>query len=146
MSLSLTPFQQQYQNLKGNMNLWNTLNTVQQQLQQIQSYVNSLATGSNTYNITGGTQGSKQMVLSSGSLHVTPLVAASIGGLLLMVIDEDGTGGYQPIWDSSFFGPDVTNLRITTANTRSLFWFAGVLRGAGYVWAEVSCIQGMPIP
>lgn len=121
MSATFRPFQNLYQGLKSNINLFNSLDRIHGNLQSLTQAVDAINTGTTSI-IT--------QTLTADAVITTSLVA-SAAALLIVILTQDATGGRTITFDTMF--SNCSNQIATDPNTVSTFLFVG----NGIQWVQV---------
>ena len=117
-SINFQPFQQLYQGLKKNINLFNTLDRIHQYLQDACDGVDAINAGSApNITITGSVTVASYTLTSSLGINITPT-----SSFLLVILTQDATGGHITTFSSATFMFPPTGLS-TKAGTVSYILF-----------------------
>ena len=126
MSATFRPFQNLYQGLKSNINLFNSLDRIHGNLQSLTQAVDAINTGTTST----GTTSIITQTLTADAVITTSLVA-SAAALLIVILTQDATGGRTITFDTMF--SNCSNQIATDPNTVSTFLFVG----NGIQWVQV---------
>jgi len=134
MSATFRPFQNLYQGLKSNINLFNSLDRIHGNLQSLTQAVNEINTG--TVNIETGsttTSGVANVIILTLTANtiITTSLAAIEAALLIVILTQNATGGWTITFDTMF--SNCSNQIATDPNTVSTFLFVG----NGIQWVQV---------
>ena len=121
MSATFRPFQNLYQGLKSNINLFNSLDRIHGNLQSLTQAVGAINTGTTSI-IT--------QTLTADAVITTSLVA-SAAALLIVILTQNATGGWTITFDTMF--SNYSSQIATDPNTVSTFLFVG----NGTKWVQV---------